>query len=115
MHLQRSQSIAMRARLAESAVCCLSGLPVARLRQGSRGRAPAAFARAQAMYLTHVAFGISLTATGRAFGRDRTTVRHACARIELSRERADVELALTALETSLLVLAQHLSNERNAP
>jgi chromosomal replication initiation ATPase DnaA len=114
-HLQRSLSIAMRARLAESAVSTIAGIAVKTIRQRSRGRAPVAQARASAMYLTHVSFGISLTATGRAFGRDRTTVRHACARIELMRDDRDTEFSLSALEAGLQALARHLSSERNGP
>lgn len=65
------------------------------------------------MYLTHVTFGISLTATGRAFGRDRTTVRHACARIELARDNPDIDFALNAMEAGLLLQARQISCKRN--
>ncbi len=108
-------SVTMRARLAEGVASTLSGFEIASLRQGSRGRANVALVRAHAMYLTHVTFSISLTATGRAFGRDRTTVRHACARIELARDNPNTEFALNALEAGLLLQACQISSERNMP
>src|SRR5262249_15027042 len=48
----------------------------------TRGRPRAAFARQVAMYLAHVAWGLSLTEVGYVFARDRTTVAHACGLIE---------------------------------
>ena len=47
-----------------------------------------------AMYLAHVAFGLTFTRVGICFGRDRTTVRHACALIEDRRDDPALELAL---------------------
>ena len=64
-----------------------------------------AFARQTAMYLAHVAFGLTLSQVGICFGRDRTTVRHACALIEDRRDRPDFELAMAALEIGLAQLA----------
>lgn len=93
------------ARLAEAAVCAAMRRPVAAIRQGRRGPRPVAFARQAAMYLAHVAFGLSLSQVGICFGRDRTTVRHACALIEDRRDRPDFELAMEALETGLAQLA----------
>lgn len=48
----------------------------------SRCRRSTARARQLAMYLAHVVLGHSLTEIARAFGRDRTTVSHACGLIE---------------------------------
>src|SRR5207253_1177264 len=45
---------------------------------GTRGRPHVAFARQVAMYLAHVACGLTLTQVGHVFARDRTTVAHAC-------------------------------------
>jgi hypothetical protein len=61
------------------------------------------------MYLAHVAFGLSLTRVGVCFGRDRTTVRHACALIEDSRDDPRCEFGLSALEAALLALRSSLS------
>ena len=65
------------------------------------GAAAAAFARQTAMYLAHVHFGLTLSQVGRNFGRDRTTVAHACARIEDSRDDPKVESVLACLEAAL--------------
>lgn len=64
----------------------------------TRGRAPIAFARQIAMYLSHVACGQSLTDVGRIFARDRTTVAHACARIEDMRDDRRFDRVLDLLE-----------------
>ena len=61
----------------------------------------AAFARSLAMYLAHVAFGMSLGRAARAFGRDRSTVRYACRLIEDRRDDPRFDRWLEALERSL--------------
>ena len=71
------------------------------LRGATRGRAPIAFARQVAMYLTHIAGGLSLTEVGTMFARDRTTVAHACATIEDHRDDRDFDLALDLLESAI--------------
>ncbi|MGV3651779.1 MAG: helix-turn-helix domain-containing protein [Devosia sp.] len=71
------------------------------LLQGSRGTAPVAEARQLAMYLIHVILGRSYTEIGRLFGRDRTTVAHACAIIEDRRDEPDFERRVAALEARL--------------
>lgn len=90
------------ARLAEVATVAAIRIPLAGLRAANRGRKPIALARQTAMYLTHVTFGLSLTRIGICFGRDRTTVRHACALIEDRRDDPGLEFGLTALEAALL-------------
>jgi chromosomal replication initiation ATPase DnaA len=64
----------------------------------TRGRAPVALARQVAMYLAHVAYGLSLTEVGRLFARDRTTVAHACALVEDRRDDVAFDRALELLE-----------------
>lgn len=90
------------ARLAEVTTVAAARISLAGLRSASRGRKPIALARQTAMYLSHVAFGLSLTRVGICFGRDRTTVRHACALIEDRRDDPQLEFGLTALEAALL-------------
>lgn len=68
------------------------------LRRASRGRARVALARQVAMYLAHVQFGLSLTEVGRVFGRDRTTVAHACAVVEDRRDDPTFDYVLELLE-----------------
>lgn len=71
----------------------------------TRGRSRVAFARQVAMYLAHVAFGLTLTTVGRAFGRDRTTVSHACALVEDARDDPDIDRTLELLEAIVKRLA----------
>jgi chromosomal replication initiation ATPase DnaA len=75
------------------------------LRGSTRGRAKVALARQVAMYLAHVGCGLSLTETGRLFGRDRTTVAHACGVIEDRRDDPLFDRALDLLEWALPSLA----------
>lgn len=100
--------LAALARLSEVAVAATTRLPAASLRGPGRGRRPVARARQVAMYLAHVGFGLSLTRVGICFGRDRTTVRHACALIEDGRDDPALELALAALEAGLRALTARL-------
>lgn len=107
MNIAKDQSqVVLRAtaeaRLAEVATAAAARIPLAGLRAASRGRKSIALARQTAMYLAHVAFGLSLTRVGICFGRDRTTVRHACALIEDRRDDPRLEFGLTALEAALL-------------
>ena len=88
-------------RSIEAVVSTALGIGLADLRAAQRGCAAAAQARQTAMYLAHVHFGLSLSQVGRNFGRDRTTVAHACARIEDSRDDPKVERVLACLEAAL--------------
>lgn len=65
--------------------------------QSSRGCQDVAWARHVAMHLCVTRLGMSFRAVGRAFGRDRTTVRHACRRVERTVRMAE-DTRLTALE-----------------
>ena len=65
-------------------------------------RAVIARARQFAVYLHHVAFGETVSACARLFGRDRSTVRHACARIEDLRDDARFDFGATLLENALV-------------
>ncbi len=88
-------------RFVEALACAAFGVRPGEFRAASRGRAPAAFARQTAMYLAHVTVGLSLAEVGRRFGRDRTTVAHACARVEDGREDPKLERILACLEAAL--------------
>lgn len=75
------------------------------LRRTTRGRARVALARQVAMYLAHVGCGLSLTETGRLFGRDRTTVAHACGVVEDRRDDPVFDRALDLLEWAVPALS----------
>lgn len=89
--------------LVEASVARVFGASALQIRSAQRGMAKVAFARHVAIYLSHVAFGLSYTAVGRAFGRDRTTVRYACAAIEDRRDDARFDTVLSVLEGALVV------------
>jgi hypothetical protein len=55
-----------------------------------------------AMYVSHVVLQISLTDIGQVFGRDRTTVGHACAVVEDRRDDAAFDDFVAAVERVIL-------------
>jgi Bacterial dnaA protein helix-turn-helix len=71
------------------------------------GRGPGETARARqiAMYLLHTSLSASYGEVARAFGRDRTTVSHACRLIEDTRDDPRHDALLCRLETVLAVVA----------
>ena len=87
--------------IVESVIAAAFAVPAQQLQAATRGTAPIAFARQSAMYLAHVALGLSYTDVGRAFGRDRTTAAHACRRVEDRREDPRIDAMLAALEEAL--------------
>ena len=92
-------------RLLEQTVAPAFAVPCAELWGDTRGSPDAALARQVAMYLAHVGCGLSLTEVGRLFARDRTTVAHACERVEDRRESAPFDRARELLEGVLVILA----------
>lgn len=85
-------------RLVTGCVAFDFGLDAAALEAGLRGSQRVAFARQIAMYLAHVCFGLSFESVGRAFGRDRTTVAHACRIVEDRREDIWFDCRVAGLE-----------------
>jgi chromosomal replication initiation ATPase DnaA len=99
--VRREIERAAQVALMQETIARAFGVPVAELRAPTRRRAPIALARQVAMYLTHVAFGFSLSAVGRHFGRDRTTAAHACRHIEDRRDDPAFDLLLDRLERAV--------------
>jgi Bacterial dnaA protein helix-turn-helix len=64
----------------------------------TRGPKTTAEARQVAMYVIHISCGINLTDVGSIFGRDRTTVAHACALVEDRRDDPVFDRVLELLE-----------------
>lgn len=85
-------------QMLEQAVPRVFMIASAELWSGTRGRPNVAFARQVGMYLAHVACGLSLTEVGQVFARDRTTVAHACSRVEDQRDDPAFDRALELLE-----------------
>ena len=89
------------AKLAAGVASYALGVEVDAILDLPRGSAAAAFARQVAMYLCHVAFEQSLARVAAAFGRDRSTVAHACHVIEDRRDDCDFDTWIAALEAML--------------
>jgi chromosomal replication initiation ATPase DnaA len=82
-------------------------IPQSEFRGGAKTQRVAR-ARQMAIYLAHVGFGLNYTHLGEAFGRDRTTIRHACFRIEDARDEIRFDRALDFLEYALRRHAAHV-------
>jgi hypothetical protein len=95
---RRADDEAALCLLLEQAATAAFGVAARHLRARSRNSAPVAFARQAAMYLAHVALGLSYSEVGRLFRRDRTTAAYACQLVEDRRDDPDVDLRLQMLE-----------------
>lgn len=90
-----------RAYLAGALVAYALGLKSEDVLSQERGNPVHARARHIAMYLAHTACSMSLGRVARAFGRDRSTVSHACRIIEDYREDADFDIWVEQLSAGL--------------
>ena len=102
------------ARLAASVAAYAMNVPLEEVADRGRGRAEVAFARQVAMYLCHVGFEFSLTRVAAAFGRDRSTVAHACHAIEDRREQEQFDRLMNALEAMVRVAPLPEARNTNA-
>jgi chromosomal replication initiation ATPase DnaA len=89
------------AGLAQSLAAFATGVPLEEVRTLARGRHEAAFARQVAMYLAHVGAGMSLARVALAFRRDRSTVAHACQKVEDRREDAAFDRWIDRMEQAM--------------
>jgi chromosomal replication initiation ATPase DnaA len=84
---------------------CVAGfalrVPHQNIVDARRGSSDAAFARQVAMYLCHVGFEWSLARVAAAFGRDRSTVAHACHAVEDRRDDARFDSWIGGVEDLL--------------
>lgn len=89
------------ARLAADVAGYALDVPAAEIFDLKRGTVAAAFARQVAAYLCHVGFEMSLARIAAAFGRDRSTIAHACHAIEDRREDVTFDAWVGGLEAML--------------
>jgi chromosomal replication initiation ATPase DnaA len=94
-------SLARRVDLATHAVAVAFDVEAGELKSPTRGEQDICFARQTAMYLAHVALGMSLNQVARGFGRDRTTARHACRVVEDRRDEPDFDERMRVVESAL--------------
>jgi len=93
---------AQRANLAQFITGQLYGVPLEELRKPTRGRPHVARARQIAIHRAHAVFGLTHKQLGKEFGRDRSTVQHACVQIERMREETpEFDSTLRWIETLL--------------
>jgi chromosomal replication initiation ATPase DnaA len=76
-------------------------VPPAEMFAQTRCRASTALARQIAIYLLHTGVGLSLNQVAPLFKRDRTTVAHACRKVEELRDDQHIDTLLGHLERSL--------------
>jgi hypothetical protein len=68
------------------------------LRRPGRSTKPIARIRQITMYVAHCTLGLTMTDIGTGFGRDRTTVLHACHLIEDMRDDIEFDRIVTTFE-----------------
>jgi chromosomal replication initiation ATPase DnaA len=90
----------------ELAISTVFGIDSNYLWSGTRGVRDIAEARQVAMYLAHICCAMSLTEVGVMFGRDRTTVAHACLKVECRRDNKNFDHALDVLSWALPTLVR---------
>lgn len=94
----------------ELAVTRVFGVELQALGQINRGVARIALARQIAMYIAHVGCGLTMKEAGELFGRDRTTVSHACLIVENRRDDPMFDRALDLLEWAVPVMVLRPAN-----
>ncbi|ORE90521.1 chromosome replication initiator DnaA [Stappia sp. 22II-S9-Z10] len=95
---QRNDADALRA-VAVAITSAYTGVPTELIMGKTRGLKEHAEARHVAAYLVHCVFGLTLTETGRVFGRDRCSIRHGVALVEDRRDDPIFDALVVALET----------------
>jgi len=85
----------------KSSISLVFEIPIRELNARTRLSAKVAFARQLAMYIAHVRLGLKLGVVGGQFGRDRTTVAHACRVIEDRRDEPEVDFLADCMERSV--------------
>ncbi|WP_271893183.1 helix-turn-helix domain-containing protein [Candidatus Phyllobacterium onerii] len=73
------------------------------LRSHSRCERSVARVRQVGMYVAHVTLALTMSEVGRAFGRDRSTVNHACHLVEDMREDLEFDRIIQTIENIIRV------------
>ncbi|MGI9482333.1 MAG: helix-turn-helix domain-containing protein [Hyphomicrobiales bacterium] len=108
------REIETRARLSyiDGLIAQVFDIPLNELSAATRRSARTAFSRQVAMYLAHVVCELTPTQIGEHYGRDRTTVAHACRRVEDRRDDPHLDVSQDFLESALRGwIGRHVSGE----
>ena len=89
-------------------VCEVMGVRLVALCGDQRGDLKTALARQMAMYVCHLTLAMSIGEIAVAFGRDRSTVRHAIRRVEAARQDAEFDRTLGELQQSVRAGGGHV-------
>ncbi|MGY6708740.1 MAG: helix-turn-helix domain-containing protein [Rhizobiaceae bacterium] len=79
-------------------IAALFDLPSRELRRAGRSTTDIARVRQIAMYVAHVVLQLNMGEVGRGFGRDRTTVLHACHLVEDLRDDPEFDRIVATAE-----------------
>ncbi len=85
-------------------------IPVEELDAATRRNPDVALARQSAMYVCHVMLRLSFSEIGQHFGRDRTTVAHACKVVEDHRDDQVFDELVGRIETAVAAMGLRRSS-----
>jgi len=94
----RDEIVIARCDAAIDIIAALFDLPSRELRRAGRSTTDIARVRQIAMYVAHVVLQLSMGEVGRGFGRDRTTVLHACHLVEDLRDDPEFDRIVAMAE-----------------
>ena len=107
LNLGRVEGVADRSREQQNIALCdalidllvtMFGVSGAELRSPLRCRREVARVRQIGMYGAHTAFGLAMREVAAGFGRDRTTVMHACHLVEDMRDDTEFDAIVSTFE-----------------
>lgn len=107
LNLGRVEGVADRSREQQNIALCdalidllvtMFGVSGAELRSPLRCRREVARVRQIGMYVAHTAFGLAMREVAAGFGRDRTTVMHACHLVEDMRDDTEFDAIVSTFE-----------------
>lgn len=96
------------AHLVMTNMSLIYNVPAKMMMHSMRGREKISQCRQCSEYLCHIGFGMTFTKIGTLFKRDRTSVTHACRKVEEMRDCSDKDLALEILEAAIVEFASSL-------
>jgi chromosomal replication initiation ATPase DnaA len=76
----------------------LFNVPSKEIRRPGKTQFAVSRVRQIAMYVAHVALQLNFAEIGRGFGRDRSTVQHACHTVEDLRDDAEFDIVIARIE-----------------